>query len=383
MNEWIGYGLSFLAGLVLASLAALLFGRAGRGRQDESEHQRTMLLRGAYRILEEDYTRAADLFSEIARSQSDTTDTYFVLGRLFRKMGQFSRAERIHQSLVIRHDDNDGKIRVRAMFELGEDYRAAGKVEAAIATYEELVDSAPNWQEARENLVDLTESCGKWDSAVRNLLSLEKMSGQRQSDRLAHQVAEQAMQLIAEGEYKEARAKLKTALKRRPKMTHLSVAYCRLHAAHKRFKPAFNALKEALENQPDAAPILFAELYDLCTQFDHMDRFDDFILDMLDSDAPLLQSTRIYRAIRQKDAGDPMRARELLRELIEEGVTDPRIEREALSLQLDYEQAGSAFWHCKHCGRQEKEIRWLCPSCAAWGSFYSPLGDQGVSSKEQ
>jgi lipopolysaccharide biosynthesis regulator YciM len=381
MDNLLGYALSAMAG---ATLAAIFFGvwiRRRRGKGPDPAELRRRVMRGAYKALESDFAGAAEEFGAVAQSDPDSSDVYFVMGRLFRRAGQFARAARVHQNLILRHDDKKGEIKKRALFELAEDYRAAQMLDRAVNTFAELVELAPQWLEPLQNLVELAIKGRFWSVAVTYIPRLEKLAGKVDDELAAHVLAEYALLQIEQGNPEEARKTLKLALKRSPRLAHVAFSFAYLHADAQKPKAVIVAMQEALDDRPDVLPLVLDALHRLATDHDFLERFDEFLADRGD-DADGHWSVTLHRALRQRELGNDSKARELIRDLIRQGVDIPPVRQQATELMLALPEEWPQQerpWTCRRCQAAHQQLDWFCSSCSGWGTLDVPHTSKNVS----
>ena len=65
---------------------------------------------------------------------SNTIETYVALGNLYRSKGDIDRAIRIRQNIILR-PNIDERIKIRALLDLGKDYRKGGSEQGAQDLY--------------------------------------------------------------------------------------------------------------------------------------------------------------------------------------------------------------------------------------------------------
>ncbi len=382
MAPYWNYIIGFAAGLFVATVVVLIVTIKRRGRPSKNaEALRLNLLRGAYRILEEDWSAAIEEFRSVVRDDPEKIDTYFVLGRLFRKTGQHQRAILVHQNLIIQNDLDDDNLKHRAQFELAEDYVAANLPRRGLAVFLELVEQAPRWVEPWERLLELAMPLNDWAAAARAVRRLEKLTGEDRSDLLAHVLAELALHDIETKEPDAARAYLKDALQRAPRSAHVAQAFARYHNHKGKPKPAIKALKEALASEPAAAAILLDEFRRIAVAAEHPEWIDTFLQEQLDGECAFRLSTRVQQAIRLREQGEESKAREAIRALLVDGATTPAILAEVKRLQLTLPDSSvhQEKWTCSNCGETRIRLGWFCPKCQAWATYFP---DESLSSVE-
>lgn len=274
MSEIAGYIIAFGAGLALAFLIWFVWRLFGTRLHENPAEIRRRLLKGAYEVLNEKWASAVREFSAVAKADPSQEDAYFVLGKLFRKMGDHRRAVRIHEGLVARHE-SDEAVREKAMFELAEDYAAAGLHTRSLSTFEELCELSPRWAEPLERLRDIAVQCGRWVCAADSIRRLEGLSGDRHDELMARVLLERSLELLEQGELKRAWRYIKEARGRAPLTSLLYVATARYEAARGKAKRAVRALVEGLDAEPGDARLFFTELEKLEASADQPDLFEE------------------------------------------------------------------------------------------------------------
>ena len=117
--------------LVLVALGALatgvLIGRYyvpdDRQLRRTARHSRAYV-RALASLIGRDTIGAIGELREVVEENVEDVEPYFVLGALFRSRGEHERAIRVHQALAVRERDHK-RLRARALYELGLDFRAA------------------------------------------------------------------------------------------------------------------------------------------------------------------------------------------------------------------------------------------------------------------
>ena len=99
-----------------------------RGFDRRQRSEKTQLpenfTRGVALLLDDEPDKAIDVLVEVCRLDPDLIELHHMLGKLFRRRGEFERAIRLHLHLVNRSDLSDAD-RTKALAELAEDYFAA------------------------------------------------------------------------------------------------------------------------------------------------------------------------------------------------------------------------------------------------------------------
>ena len=86
-------------------------------------------MRALSHLIARDHDTVVSELRTVVEENIDDVEPYFALGAMFRSRGEHERAIRVHQALALRERDKR-KLRQRAMYELGLDFRAAGHAAA-------------------------------------------------------------------------------------------------------------------------------------------------------------------------------------------------------------------------------------------------------------
>ena len=151
---WVGFAIW----LVLAFVAGLIADRLMRWRGAEKIRRRLdrgdeAFFQGVQHILSNEPDQAIEQFTKSVQINSDTIETYVALANLYSSKGDIERAIRIRQGIILR-PNLDGAIRLRAIFDLGLDYKRGGFLNRAVSAFQEVIDSGPNNVEAHEQSKD-------------------------------------------------------------------------------------------------------------------------------------------------------------------------------------------------------------------------------------
>ena len=125
---WSTWALIAVAALVLGILA----GHFGWGKRWTRPFGKLHpdYLAGLDYLVSEQPDRALDMFLRLMDASSDTIETHFALGALYRRRGEVERAIRIHQNLLAR-EALPREHREQALLALAQDYLRAGLLDRA------------------------------------------------------------------------------------------------------------------------------------------------------------------------------------------------------------------------------------------------------------
>jgi len=166
--------------------------------------------RGLNYLLNEQPDQAIEAFMEVARLDPDTLELHFALGSLFRRRGELDRAIRIHQNLYDRSDLKQEQ-RLKAMYELGQDFLKAGLLDRAEDIFKKL-ESSVHDMDAVRHLLDIYVLEKDWPQAIATAERLEKLGSPRQNADTAHYFCELALNDMLRKDAESARKHLDSAL---------------------------------------------------------------------------------------------------------------------------------------------------------------------------
>ena len=118
------------SGIIAAFIIGLIVGSLIRYRKEKSvkplaSKGDNAFFKGIRYLLSNDRDQAIEEFTKSVQVNSDTIETYMALGNLYRSRGDIDRAIRIRQTIILR-PNIDEQIKLRALFDLGLDYRKGG-----------------------------------------------------------------------------------------------------------------------------------------------------------------------------------------------------------------------------------------------------------------
>ncbi|MCB2019979.1 MAG: tetratricopeptide repeat protein, partial [Burkholderiaceae bacterium] len=186
--QWLLLGLP--VAFALGWLASRIDLRQWKREQRESPQT---YLKGLSLLLNEQQDKAIDAFIEVVQSDPNSTDLHFALGNLFRRRGEYERAVRVHEYLLMRADLPKAE-RDRAQDALAQDFMKAGLFDRAEAAYRALEGSRFD-TEAQLALLALHERSRDWRTAIDVARKLERSGAASFASRIAHywcEIAEEA-----------------------------------------------------------------------------------------------------------------------------------------------------------------------------------------------
>lgn len=369
--------------------------RAEQRKEQEQFSQKYVT--GINLLLSDQSDKAVDLFVDILDVDSETLDTHWALGKLFRRRGEVERAIRIHQNLISRPSLSDHD-RHQALFELGEDYLSAGLYDRAEDMFTDL-QNQPKFHEASlYNLMAIYESTHEWNKAIKVGLKIARSAKKSKSSKDEKGVEATIAQFYCElADYQEdpdsALKFYEKALKHDKDCVRASLALGRWWLGQGKYRRALGYLtlindqdidfiSEALPLIKDAYEALGDEqsfaaylhecfqqspsatvinmLADLIAKQNHADEAEHFLAQAL-AENPTAKGFHKLIQLHAKEA-EPGRAKESL--LMLQQMVGERLKQHPRYL-------------CRHCGFAGQTLYWHCPSCKAWATIKPSRGVDG------
>jgi len=348
--------------------------------------------------LAHDNDKAIEELTRAVSKNTSTVDTYFALGILFRERGEYERAVRVHQSILVRAGVGR-EMRLQAHFQLGLDFESAGFHRRARKGFEEVLERSPKHRQAAEKLLSLYEASGEWERAQKALLRLVKITKIKQPLHLSHIMAEMALDALDQGDVRAAKRLVGRSLSANRDGVHsLHVSGLVLRQAGK-IKNAADTWLRAVTIAPDLAGFFFPYVEEAFFEMEGLDQLGGHVDDLVDAYPDNLQlrlvqarflgkrspdlAASILRRVLE-DAPSLLPARRLVGKLaLQRGDADTiKTEYEALLTSLDRIERS---FRCARCGHTSRELFWRCPQCHAWDSVRVAWGrreGEGVDSSE-
>jgi lipopolysaccharide biosynthesis regulator YciM len=215
-------------------------------------------MRALSHLIARDYETVVSELRAVVEENIDDVEPYFALGAMFRSRGEHERAIRVHQALAVRERDRR-KLRQRAMYELGLDFRAAGMPRRATRAMEEVLLEEPGHEGALRVLAALYEEQARFNEAAELWQRLGKKRGEDTGHREHHLLVAAAQAALGRDDLDSAKQLLKAARKHE-ESAHFFAAAAELAAARGNHRGAKDWLKQALVADPGLAPHLLPGL---------------------------------------------------------------------------------------------------------------------------
>lgn len=374
-----------------ALLLLLLFAAAGAGwftarmtAQRESTGVTDVnsdYLEGLNFLLNEQPDKAIEVFLRMVDVDSETVETHFLLGNLFRRRGEVNRAIRLHQNIYDRGDLPKTQ-RNRALKALGDDYLKAGLFDRAEEILHELSRKTEYRRPALEQLVGIYEQEKDWEKAIAMRDQLASLSDAGRSTVVAHYYCELAESAIEAGDRTEVAEQLRRARAADPGSLRGTLLRAQLARDEGDQRLAVRMYRQALEQDPAFASIVLPPMRACYETMEDLAGFEKLLSEMVES-RPGVKPGIAYAAIVDEGFDDPVTAACVdefidgnpiltdLLEILRPPDADPGTETDSIrriTRALRQLARRNPTYRCQNCGFSGGMLFWQCPTCKTWDS---------------
>lgn len=376
--------------LVLAAAFGWLLARVGGNSSNGRGRSRSFnpdYFRGLNFLLNEQPDKAIEVFVRMVEVDSDTVETHFALGSLFRRRGEVDRAIRIHQNLIARPTLTKLH-RAHALYELGEDYMKAGLFDRAESLFLELAHDRPYMEIALRNLVVIYEQQKDWEQAISTARELQAASGISRHEQIAQYYCELASAAIERGETRLPIKHLKRAQGFDRNSVRVALLQASLAEQERDLQGAIRHYRRALQLDPEFALEVLPALARLAQQTNGQADLQDY-LETLRRRNPLaatqialaaiinpgIQGAAVQACVDEfiRTSNDLRGLYELLELLDDSGRGWRNMARDQVVAVLRRLLESGPRYKCRECGFSAKALYWQCPSCKTWNSTHPHL----------
>src|SRR5476651_1353537 len=191
---------------IAALVIGILAGHFGWGKRWLGAHSKLHpdYLTGLDYLVTEQPDRALDMFLRLMDADTDTIETHFSLGSLYRRRGEVERAIRIHQNLLARATLAP-EHREQALLALAQDYLRAGLLDRAERLFQQVSEVPRLRLRALDALRGVYERQHDWQQALWAYRELARIDAAPPRLVAAHYLCELATLAIERGEIDGAR----------------------------------------------------------------------------------------------------------------------------------------------------------------------------------
>lgn len=356
-----------------------------RGFDRRQRSEKTQLpehfTRGVALLLDDEPDKAIDVLVEACRLDPDLIELHHMLGKLFRRRGEFERAIRLHLHLVNRSDLSDAD-RTKALSELAEDYFAAGLFDRAEAEYRKLSEVPSEHLGALRRLLTIYTIEHEWESAIDTVRAVEAQTGEDHRLETAHFYCERIEVALRSKRLEEASRLVAEVLPYAdvtPRVDHLAG---KVALAAGSVEEAAKHWRRLARHFPAHTPLVIGELADAMAALGQKDEALELLRSTLpehptaDALEAVIARVTEWRGLPEAEAiaAKMLSAHPSLSAFNAfvrlRAKANPEDEQtKLLSGLLQRHAQRFARYQCTHCGFLASNFAWHCLGCGSWDSF--------------
>jgi len=341
-------------------------------------------MRGLNFMLSEQPDKALDVFLQMVDVDSETVETHFALGNLYRRRGEIERAIRIHQNLIhqnlIARPNLNKADKQNALFNLAEDYLKAGLLDRAEALYTQIEKPGDFYDLAQRRIISLYEQQKDWEKAI--VIAKAQSKEKKDTRKLSHYHCELADEALKKRDIHTARAYLKDSQSFTKEFLRGQILATRFATHEGKTNEAVKQMFNVMAQEPNLVSELLPDFYSLAEQQEKPEQFDKY-LEMILEKHPQHLGVLVAALVRHdlvKTQGSRKIIIDYLRDgkqfsslhllLADELQTDSeKLPTERFNAILDLLKMaghGKTAYQCSQCGYASAQHQWQCPGCKTW-----------------
>jgi len=373
-------------------LIAVLIGGFLAGRLSKTRGQREIkpyqskgdnaFFKGIQYLLSDDHNHAIEEFTKSVQVNSDTIETYVALGNLYRSKGDIDRAIRIRQTIILRPNIDD-QIKIRALYDMGLDYKKGGFLDRGLETFLDVLKKQPSNIATLEEIEKIYEEMKEWEKAFSIRQKISKLVKGDHSNILAHHKTESGKVFFDKGDIPKAKSEYKKAISINKTCIDAYLHLGDLFFHEGDFVKAMSTWKKIVRISPQLTFLSYRRLEDAYDKLQNVKQIEVFLKECAQFNSDAFTHLALARYMHNEKNYDGAlkelntalelvpafwEARRLLGEiLLESGREDDALEsyRELLPyLNIPYLE-----FQCANCGFLPADLTWQCPQCKKWDTI--------------
>ena len=360
--------------IVAALILGILAGHFGWGRRWPKRFGRMHpdYLAGLDYLVSEQPDRALDMFLKLMDASSDTIETHFALGTLYRRRGEVERAIRIHQNLLAR-ETLAQEHREQALLALAQDHLRAGLLDRAERLLRQVSEVPRLRASALDALRGVYERQHEWQQALDTYRELARIKGAPARVVAAHYLCELATLATGRGAIEAARGLLREARAEAAPFPRAALLRAEIAERESERELALRLVRRALAESPGLVQEELPHLLRLAGE----ERRDEVLSELAAAaNAHGIGELKnlIFAAI---GAGlvsaAPLRA--AIETVFEKDATLCAMwnaaggQLERVAQEIGALLAHAERYRCSECGFSARSFYWHCPACQSWETF--------------
>ena len=299
-----------------------------------------------------------------------------------RLKGDIDRAIRIRQTIILRPNIDDD-IKVRALFDLGLDYRKGGILNRALETFLDVLKKQPTNLEVLEEVEKIYEEMKDWENAFSIRKRISNLTNGNHSHILAHQQTEIGKAFLENKEQSKAKASFEKAISIHDRCVDAYLHLGDLYFSNQNYRKAIDTWKKLVRIAPRFTFLAYRRLEGAYLKMENLQPVEDFLKDCAKFNSDAFTRLALARYLyNEQDYDGALKELESALRLNPSFWEARRFIGEILLAQDRKEEALSAYkelvprlnfqyleFQCTNCGFIPTDLLWLCPRCKRWDTI--------------
>ncbi len=377
----------FVSCLIIALVLVFLLGRYFGAKYSSTRNSNidkgdNAFFRGIQYLLSNDPDLAIEEFAKSVQVNSDTIETYIALGNLYRSRGDIDRAIHIRKTIILRQNI-DEETKLRALYDLGLDYKKGGFLDRALESFLKVLQKQPSNLPTLEELEKIYEEMKDWENAFSIRQKIAKLKKGDHRNILAHHKTEAGKALFEKGETVKAKSILKKAISIDKHCIDAYLHLGDLFLSTGDVKQAMSTWRRIVNISPKLTFLAYRRLEGAYDKLKDVKQIENFLKECarFNSDAftHLALARCMYNEKKYDEALDELKkALELdsvfweVRRFMGEILLETGRSAEALNAYRDLLPRLNFRYpefQCINCGFQPGDLQWQCPQCKKWDTI--------------
>jgi lipopolysaccharide biosynthesis regulator YciM len=325
-------------------------------------------------LVSEQPDRALDMFLKLMDANSETIETHFALGALYRRRGEVERSIRIHQNLLAR-EALPREHREQALLALAQDYLRAGLLDRAEGLLRQVSEVPRLRSSALAALRGVYERQHEWQQALDVYRELARAKAAPPRTTAAHYLCELAALAIERDDIPAARNFLREARREAAPFPRAALLRAEIAERQSQSDLSLKLLRLALDESPALLQEELPHLLALAGEGRRDAELATLAATAQSRGAGELKSLVFAAVGAGLAAAPPLRA--AIESVFAKDATlaEMRLaaggELEQVANELGALLAHAERYRCAECGFSGRNFYWHCPACQSWESFES------------
>ena len=375
--------IGIIAAFIVGLMSGILFRyRKNRNAETLASKGDNAFFKGVQYLLSNDRDHAIEEFTKSVQVNSDTIETYVALGNLYRSKGDIERAIRIRQTIILR-PNIDEMIKLRALLDMGLDYRKGGFLDRALETFLDVLKKQPSNLETLGEIEKIYEEMKDWENAYSIRQKISRMSKGDHDHILAHHQTEIGKACVDKGDPSRAKGFFQKAISIHKNCVDAYLHLGDLYFSGGDYKKAIETWKRVVKISPNLTFLAFRRLEGAYSKMKNLKPVEDFLKECVQFNSDAFTHLALARYMyNEKDYKGALKelesaldlnpsfweARRFLGEItLAHGREDEAlISYRELLTQL---HVPDLEFQCANCGFIPTDLQWQCPQCRKWDTI--------------